>query len=92
MNYTPDDIDRLYSEAVAHISSMDLTDLKEGGRILKEIIGLFKTLGVSQNMLCEFLEAIEYDVAEIKNPWFASERMKIALEEAQLTKIFLGGH
>ena len=90
MNYIPDDIDRLYNEAVAQIGHDSMSEVAQAGEIIREIVGLFKVLKVSQQMLIDFLCSIEDEVAEIKNPWFAGARMKVAMDAAQLTQIYLG--
>lgn len=90
MEYTPEDIDRLQQAAIAQISHDSMSEVAKAGEIIREIIGLFKVLGVSKQMLIEFLESIEDAVSESKNPWYASARMKIAMDAAQKTKIFIG--
>lgn len=87
--YTPSDIGRLYDEAVTLICSNDMSDLDLGGETIREIVGLFKTLKVGEEMLIQYLEAIEDEIAENRNPWFAEERMKIAMDAAQTRTIIL---
>lgn len=91
MDYTPDDIERLQQAAIEQISHDSMAEVAKGGEIIREIIGLFKVLGVNKQMLIDFLESIEDGVSEYKNPWFAKARMKIAMDAALKTRIFIGG-
>ncbi len=78
-NYTPEDIDRLKQEAVTNIASENLADIKIGAEAMTELIGICGALKIPQEMTIELIESVEDGVAELKNPWFAQQRMKEAM-------------
>ncbi len=78
-NYTPDDIDRLKKEAVTNIASENLADIKIGSEALTELIGICGALQISKEITIQLIESVHDDVSELKNPWFADQRMKEAM-------------
>ena len=74
--YTPDDIERLKDEAVKNIASENWEEIKIGAEACLELVGICGALKIPKMMVIELLEAVQDGVSELKNPWFAEQRMK----------------
>ena len=67
-------------EAINHIASNDYQDLKLGGDCLKAIKELFTKADLGNTAYYQYVAIIEDEVSELRNPWFAHERVKIAID------------
>lgn len=74
------------AEAVRYIAGENYSEVRLGGEALRELGALLKALGEPIETFNELLHVVFEEVVDLKNPFFADHRMRIAMEEVKRTK------